>query len=176
MKKFVLFAFIVFSNFAFAGDNPAKQIKKKMCFLSFPVVTYTGEGSRSWSMDDYIDHPEVYKFYTLITSEKTKVGDNVVLDFTGFVEQNNTSLPVSGNALYDPENGWTFNLESAEKLGYRNTRDLTQLETTLAIWDAYSNIDDQFTGNEYIKQESVSPNAEPVKVFQTDIVRKIYCK
>lgn len=176
MKKLVLFTFIIFSNFVFAGDNPAKQIKKKMCFLSFPVVTYNEQGSHTWSMDDYVEHPEVYKFYTLITSEKAKIDDKVAISFTGFVEQNNSPLPVSGNAIYDPENGWTFNLESVEKVGNRNTKELTKLETTLAIWDTYSNIDEPFSGNEYIKLESVVNNAEANKVYQTDSVRKVYCK
>ena len=96
MIKYLILTLLSFSVFA----NPAKQIKKQMCFETYPSITYTQNQTHEWTINEVIQNPSVYKTYKLYTANKTKIDNTVIFDFAGISHQYNKTIPVSGSAVF----------------------------------------------------------------------------
>jgi hypothetical protein len=175
MKYFVLF-FSLLSLNTFATENPVKQIKKQMCFETYPRITYSQNGQYDWTINDVINNPSVYKTYKLFISNKVKNGENVVFDFTGISHQYNTNVPVTGSSYYNPTDGWTLNVNASAKLGERYSVDNTSFASSLAIWDMYASINDPGVGGGFLKFDNIIPGAAPDSKYEVSVVKSIDCK
>jgi hypothetical protein len=174
MRYFILFAFI-FSNSIFATENPAKQIKKQMCFETYPRVTYRNNTTHEWTINEVMQNPSVYKTYKLITSNKTKSDSIVLFDFTGISHQYNIDVPISGSAFYTEVDGWTLSVNSSTKLGDRNSSENVPYVSSMATWDMYSNINVPGTSGGFLKFDSVAPVTAPDNVYEVSVVNLISC-
>jgi uncharacterized membrane protein YfhO len=160
---------------ASAAENPAKQIKKQMCFETYPRTTYDANGSHDWTINEVIENPDVYKTYKFITANKTKTGDNVIFDFNGISRQYGKVVNASGSGFYDAEEGWTLNVNSSTKLGPRYSVENQPYATSLATWDMYANITDPGVGGGFLKFEAVGGQL-PGESYEVSVVRAIDCK
>lgn len=175
MRYFVLFFSILSSN-AFAIENPAKQIKKQMCFETYPRITYSQNQTYNWTINDVINNPSVYKTYKLFISDKIKSGENVVFDFTGISHQYNTDVPVTGSSYYNPTDGWTLNVNATAKLGERYSPDNVSFASSLAIWDMYANINTPGVGGGFLKFDNIVQGTAPDSTYEVSVVKTIDCK
>ena len=176
MRKYVILALMFMtSSIAFAAENPLKQIKKQMCFESFPRVTYDSNGTHEWTINEVINNPILYKTYKLVTANKTKLStDSAVFDFTGISRQYGKVVPTSGSAVLDEE-GWTISVNSSTKLGDRNGSNNVPYASTLATWDMYSNISVPGTAGGFLKFDDVSQSMLQDS-YEVSVVRTIDCK
>lgn len=174
-KYFILFLSI-FSVNVFAAENPAKQIKKQMCFETYPRITYSQNAQYEWTVNDVINNPSVYKTYKLFVSNKVKSEDIVVFDFTGISHQYNMDVPVTGSSNYNPEEGWTLNVNASAKLGERYSAFNIPFVSSVAIWDMYASISLPGVGGSFLKFDSVDPNSTPDNKYEVSVVKLIDCK
>ena len=174
MKKSV---YVMLSMFVFgavsAAENPAKQIKKQLCFESYPRVTYDSNGTHEWTINEVISTPEVYKTYKFITANKIKTGEEVIFDFNGISRQYTKVINVSGSGFYNAEDGWTLNVNGSTKLSPRYSVNNSVYATTLATWDMYSNINQPGVGGGFLKFENSANNDES---YEVSVVKVIDCK
>ncbi len=147
--------------------NPTKQIKKQMCFETYPSTTYSKNNTHEWTVNEVIQNPSVYKTFKIYTANKTKISDSVIFDFTGISRQYNKIIPVTGSAVFQ-NNQWTVNVNSQTSL------EPPTYVSSLATWSIYSNINDPGTANGFLKFDSV-PSDSSKNVFETSIVNSIDC-
>ena len=175
MFKYFILTLTILSFSGFAAENPAKQIKKQMCFETYPRITYGPNTQYEWTINDVINNPGVYKTYKLFVSNKVKSGETVVFDFTGISHQYNIDVPVSGSSYYDTNDGWTLNVNASAKMGERYSADNVSFASSLAIWDMYTNINDPGVGGGFLKFDNVHSNA-PESKYEVSVVKTIDCK
>ena len=175
MKKYViLFLSLMISTVSVAADHPLKQIKKQMCFESFPRVTYDQNGTHEWTINEVINNPVLYKTYKLVISNKTKFSaDSAVFDFTGVSRQYGKVVPTAGSAVLDQE-GWTLSVNSSTKLGDRNGTNNVPYVSSLATWDMYSNITVPGTAGGFLKFDDVAQAYS--SSYEVSVIRTIDCK
>jgi hypothetical protein len=169
-----LAAMLAFSSLA-SADNPLKQIRKQMCFESYPIVTYDATGQHNWTVNEVISNPELYKTYKLVTFNKTKLdSSSFIFDFTGVSRQYGKVVPASGSASYD-NGAWSLHVAASAKTGSRNSTENQSIVTSLAVWDMYSNITQPGTGGGFVKFDSVPPNSDN-NFYEVSVVKTIDCK
>ena len=171
MIKYIILTLLSFNVLA----NPAKQIKKQMCFETYPRITYSQNQTYEWTINDVINNPSVYKTYKLFTSNKVKDNDIVTFNFNGISHQYNIDVPVSGSANYTPENGWTLNVNATAKMGERYSIANIPFVSSLATWDMYANINSPGTSNGFLKFDSIPANPD-FDTYEVSIVKSIDCK
>jgi hypothetical protein len=176
MKKLsIIVMSMLMANAVIAAENPAKQIKKQMCFETYPRTTYDTNGSHDWTINEVIENPGVYKTYKFITANKTKTGENVIFDFNGISRQYGKVINASGSGFYDSEEGWTLNVNSSTKLGEKYSVENQPYATSLATWDMYSSITSPGVGGGFMKFEAVSGQM-PSEFYEVSVVSVIDCK
>lgn len=176
MKKLILvLGSGLFCMSAFSAENPLKQIKKQMCFESYPRITYDQTGTHEWTVNEVISNPIYYKTYKLISSNKTKLDNaSAIYDFSGISRQYGKIVPVTGSGSFS-ENAWTLYMGSSTKLGQRYSINNEPYATSLATWDMYSNINQPGTSGGFMKFESVPPNPDN-NFYEVSVVKTIDCK
>ena len=174
MKKnvYVMLAMFVASAVS-AAENPAKQIKKQMCFESYPRITYDANGTHEWTINEVINDPDVYKTYKFITDNKTKSADEVLFGFSGISRQSNKIVNVSGSGFYTEDDGWTLSVNGSTKLGPRYSTANSAYATSVATWDMYANINLPGVGGGLLTLDSTSADSE---LYEVSVVQVIDCK
>lgn len=172
-KYFVLILSTLSINVV-AAENPAKQIKKQMCFETYPRITYSQNGQYEWTINDVISNPSVYKTYKLFVSNKVKNGENVVFDFTGISHQYERDVPVTGSSYYSPEDGWTLNVNASAKMGERYSAENVPFASSVVIWDMYASILEPGVGGGFLKFDSIG--LAPNSTYEVSVVKSIDCK
>ena len=176
MKKLsIIVMSMLMANAVIAAENPAKQIKKQMCFETYPRTTYDVGGSHDWTINEVIENPGVYKTYKFIVANKTKTDDSVIFDFNGISRQHGKVINVNGSGFYDSVDGWTLNVNGTTKLGERYSVDNQPYATSLATWDMYSSITSPGVGGGFLKFESVGVQL-PGESYEVSVVQAIDCK
>jgi hypothetical protein len=173
MIKYIILTLLSFNA---AAENPAKQIKKQMCFETYPRITYSQNQTYEWTINDVINNPSVYKTYKLFTSNKVKDNDIVAFDFNGISHQYNIDVPVTGSSNYNPEQGWTLNVNATAKMGERYSALNIPFVSSVAIWDMYASISEPGVGGGFLKFDSVDPNSTPDNKYEVSVVKQIDCK
>jgi len=164
MIKYIILTLLSFNALA----NPAKQIKKQMCFETYPSITINQNQTHEWTINEVINNPSLYKTYKLYTSNKTKINDLITFDFNGISHQYSKTIPVSGSAVFQ-NNQWTVNLNSQTPI------EPSTYVSSLATWDMYTNINSPGTSNGFLKFDSIPANSDS-DTYEISVVKQIDCK
>lgn len=177
MKKLsIIVMSMLMANAVIAAENPAKQIKKQMCFETYPRTTYDANGSHDWTINEVIDNPEVYKTYKFVVGNKSKSDQNVMFEFDGISKQHDKTVNVSGVGFYDVDNGWTINVDGSTKLGDRYSTSNQTYAYSDVTWDMYASINLPGVGGSMTTFANVLSGMVVPGTYEVSVVRAIDCK